>query len=394
MLSRSLRLFIAAAAIALVAVGSAGAEAPQVNSTASITGSALVGSQLTAHNGTWLYDNGTSCQSECVMTYQWQRCNAGGSSCADISGAEGRFYTVQAADAGSRLRAMETMSIYDCGAHNTQTGQIECNWTRRSAPSNMSDVVPGSAPSGPTAPTPPATPTPPTSPINPSALAPAASAAPTVSGFPMVDEVLTATKGAWNGSLPLYLNLEWERCDAAGRNCAGMGIKDDTYTVIPFDIGKTLRVRVTANNLAGVTSAVSAPTAVVSALMPTEQNPTLSAAKVTAPHKLVAEQTTVRPQRITKRGNVNVSLRVLDSRGFLIQGALVTATVLPVGALVAPAEAQSDANGLVTLTFKPGAKLNLKKLTSVTVVVTARRPGDRLTSPRASIVRVKIPVGK
>src|SRR5688500_7055461 len=241
MLSRSLRFILAAMTVALVVVANAGAEAPQNRASASVTGSAVVGAQLTAHNGTWLYDNGLSCQSECTMSYQWQRCNAAGDSCADIGGATGRFYTVQGADAGSRLRAMETMSIYDCGAHNTQTGAIECRWDNRNAPSGMTDVVPGSAPT-PTAPTAPAAPA---GPKPQAPLAPTATAAPAISGLAMVDQALTATLGTWSGTQPLTVGLEWLRCDAQGEGCQGLGITANTYTVGAVDIGKTIRVNVT-----------------------------------------------------------------------------------------------------------------------------------------------------
>src|SRR5215207_1870603 len=284
MLSRSLRLAPAALIVCLVVVANAAAEAPQMRTPASVSGSAVVGSQLTAHNGTWLYDNGLSCQSECEMSYQWQRCNAAGDSCADIGAATGRFYTIQGADAGSRLRAMESMSIYDCGAGNSQTGAIECRWDRRSAPSAMTEVVPGSAPTTPTAPAPPATPKP------QAPLAPAATAAPTISGLAMVEQTLTATLGTWSGSQPLTVGLEWLRCDAQGEGCQGLGITAGTYTLGVVDVGKTIRVKITAANLAGARAALADPTAVVTALKPTEENPSIAAAKVTAPHKLVIDQ--------------------------------------------------------------------------------------------------------
>ena len=386
MLSRSLRIILAALTVSLVVVANAGAEAPQNRTPASVSGSAVVGGQLTAHNGTWLYDNGLSCQSECQMTYQWQRCDAGGSACADIGGATGRFYTVQAADAGSRLRAMETMSVYDCGAHNTQTGAIECRWDRRNAPSGMTEVVPGGAPTTPTTPT---TPTAPAGPKPQAPLAPTATAAPTISGVAMVEQALTATLGTWSGSAPLTVGLEWLRCDADGENCQGLGITANTYTVGAVDIGKTIRVRITAANLAGAGGALSDPTAVVSALKPTEQNPSIAAAKVTAPHKLVIDQLKG-PARFTGRA-FRVTLRVTDSRGFLVEGALVTASTLPKSALRWPAEFTTGSDGLVTLEFKRGTKLKAA-IRVVTVVVIARRPGDKLTSPRAAIVRLKLPV--
>jgi hypothetical protein len=324
------------------------------------------------------------------MTYQWQRCDAGGSTCADIGGATGRFYTVQAADAGSKLRAMETMSIYDCGAGNSQTGVVECNWTRRSAPSGMTAVVPGSAPTGPGQPS---TPTPPAAPKPQVPLAPVATSAPTVAGVPMVEETLTAARGSWSGSPTLA--LQWQRCDAEGQNCADLGLSGDTYSVIAFDIGKTLRVRITASNAAGAREAVSPVTAVVSELKPTEEKPFIAAAKVVAPHRLVVDQIAARPAKLTKRGSVTVGLRVSDDRGFRISGALVTAVVRPGTALLAPAEATTDEDGVVSLVFTPGPKLKFtKKRTTITLVVTARRPGDKLISPRAATVRVTVTVAK
>jgi len=386
MLSRSFRFVLAALTLALVVVANAGAEAPQNRTAASVTGSAVVGAQLTAHNGTWLYDNGLSCQSECEMTYQWQRCDAGGTTCADIGGATGRFYTVQAADAGSRLRAMETMSIYDCGAHNTSTGAIECRWDRRNAPSGMTDIVPGGAPTPPSGPTaPPA----PTGPKPQAPLAPAATAAPTISGLAMVEQALTATRGTWSGSQPLTIGLEWLRCDAEGENCQGLGITADTYTVGAVDVGKTIRVKITAANLAGARAALSDATPVVSALIPTGQNPSISAAKVIAPHRLVLDQVKA-PARFTGKA-MRVTLRVKDTRGFLVEGALVTASTLPGSALVAPAEFTTRADGLVTLDFKRGTKLRAA-IKVVTLVVIARRPGDKPASPRGAIVRLKLPV--
>lgn len=387
MLSRSLRLALAALTLSLVVVANAGAEAPQMRAPATLSGSAVVGAQLTAHNGTWLYDNGLSCQSECVMSYQWQRCNAAGDSCAAIGGATGRFYTVQAADAGSRLRAMETMSIYDCGAGNSQTGEIECRWVLRDAPSGMTGVVPGgTAPSTPTTPTTPAAPAGPT-PQAP--LAPAATAAPAISGLPMVEQTLTATLGTWSGSQPLTVGLEWLRCDAQGENCQGLGITADRYMVGAVDIAKTIRVKITAANLAGARVALSDPTAVVSALKPSEQNPSIAAAKVTAPHKLVIDQLKA-PARFTGKA-MRVTLRVTDTRGFLVEGALVTATTLPTTALTPPAEFKTNADGLVTLEFRRGVKLKAA-IRVVTMVVIARRPGDKLASPRGAIVRLKLPV--
>jgi hypothetical protein len=378
-----------AAVVTLVLSAAASAESPNINTPSSITGNAIVGEQLTAHNGTWLYLDGHSCGPECVWTYQWQRCQGG---CADIPGATGRFYTVQAADAGFALRAMETMTSRDCGEWNYSTGTQECRDVSKSAPSNQTAMVPGGS-SAPTAPSGPTTPAVPATPKPQAPLAPVATSAPTVAGIPMVEETLTAARGSWTGSPALA--LQWQRCDAEGQNCADLGLSGDTYSVIAFDIGKTLRVRITASNAAGAREAVSPVTAVVSELKPTEEKPFIAAAKVVAPHRLVVDQIAARPAKLTKRGSVRVGLRVSDDRGFRISGALVTAVVRPGTSLLAPAEATTGEDGLVSLVFTPGPKLKFtKKRTTITLVVTARRPGDKLISPRAATVRVTVTVAK
>ena len=372
------------AVLTLVLAGAALAEAPQINTPASISGNATVGQQLTAHNGTWLYADGSACREECTMSYQWQRCSNG---CADIAGASTRFYTVQAADAGHTIRVMETMSKRDCGAWNNAAGTQECADISRNAPSAHTGVVPGGT--APATPTGPATPAQPTGPKPQAPLAPTATAAPTVTGAPMVEQTLVGTMGTWSGSAPLTVGLEWLRCDAQGENCQGLGITAATYTVGLVDVGKTIRVRITAANLAGARGAVSDPTPVVSELKPTEQNPSIAAAKVSAPHKLVIDRVKV-PARFTGRA-MRVTLRVTDSRGFLVEGALVTASTLPTSALGRPAEFTTGADGHVTLEFKRGAKLKAA-IRSVTLVVIARRPGDKPASPRGAIVRLKLPV--
>jgi hypothetical protein len=67
-----------------------------------VTGTPAVGSTLTAHPGTWTGGG--------VPTYQWQRCDADGEDCEDITGATGTDYAVVAADACGTLQVAETMT--------------------------------------------------------------------------------------------------------------------------------------------------------------------------------------------------------------------------------------------------------------------------------------------
>ena len=67
-----------------------------------VVGTAQDGQLLAARDGEW---SGTN---PMTFTYQWQRCNSAGASCAGISGATAKIYRVATADVGNRLRVQVT----------------------------------------------------------------------------------------------------------------------------------------------------------------------------------------------------------------------------------------------------------------------------------------------
>lgn len=75
--------------------------APANTSPPSISGTVQVGQTLTASTGAW---SGTPTG----YAYQWQRCDATGAACADLSAATASTYVVQSSDVGSTLRAVVT----------------------------------------------------------------------------------------------------------------------------------------------------------------------------------------------------------------------------------------------------------------------------------------------
>jgi hypothetical protein len=179
-----------------------------------ISGTAAVGKTLTASTGSWNGNVGS-------YAYQWLRCDGAGNGCSSLTGARSASYVPVSADVGHRLRVSVTAS------------------------SNSGSSV---ATSNPTA----AVVAPPTN-----------TALPTISGSAVVGQTLTASNGSWNGG-PTSYAYQWRRCDSAGAACASIsGATSKTYTLQSADAGRTLRVVVTATNVAGSASATSAQTGVV-----------------------------------------------------------------------------------------------------------------------------------
>jgi len=219
---------LAAGAVAVAAMLStsaqARAQAAPVNQTPpTIAGSAVLGQTLTATSGSWS-------NSPTTYTYQWQRCNADGTTgCGSISGATGSAYTVVNADVGKTLRVIVNASNADGGSQAT------------SAPT---PVVTASAP-------------------------PVSTSDPSVSGSPVAEQTLTATSGGWVGTSPITFAYQWVRCGTDGgapdgSNCAFIGgATGSSYKLGSADVGHRMRVRVTATNSAGTKTAASNPTAIV-----------------------------------------------------------------------------------------------------------------------------------
>lgn len=87
---------VSAATSVVPAVG-----APSNTSLPTISGTAQIGQTLTAGTGIWA-------GSPTSFGFQWQRCNASGTSCADIPGAMSGTYVLAAADTGATIRVVVT----------------------------------------------------------------------------------------------------------------------------------------------------------------------------------------------------------------------------------------------------------------------------------------------
>jgi hypothetical protein len=199
--------------------------APVNSSVPTISGTAQAGLSLSASTGSWS-------NSPTGYGYQWRRCDTAGASCTSVAGATGAQYGLSTTDVGSTLRIVVTATNAGGSA---------------SATSSPSSVV---APA-------------PTAPQPPSGAPPANIALPVISGTAEEGKALSASTGTWINA-PTGYSFQWRRCDSSGGSCASIGGATATqYTLGSLDVGRTLRVLVTALNGAGQSTATSAASAFV-----------------------------------------------------------------------------------------------------------------------------------
>ena len=225
-------------ATVVAGAGAAAQTAPVNTAPPTISGTPTVGQTLTAANGTWS-NTPTS------YDYQWLRCNSTGGSCVNVANGTQKTYTLVGADANHTMRVKVTATNAD-GSSSAQSAQTD-------------PVAPASA-----------------------GAVPRNTDRPEISGTPEVGETLTADEGTWTGN-PTSYSFQWQRCDAdnivACLNVAGATSK--SYALHTGDLGYRLRVRVTAHNARGATTASSATTAVIApALKITNNRPTLAIVSV------------------------------------------------------------------------------------------------------------------
>jgi hypothetical protein len=147
--------------------------------------------------------------SDTTYGYAWERCNAAGSACQSIAGANSSAYTPTAGDVGGTLVAVSTAANAD--------GTLSAS----SAPSAI--VLPA---------------------------VPRWLALPVLATDPGdVGDVLTVTQGTWRGPVVASDVLQWMRCTSS---CVPVGSPGDiSYTLASGDVGAIVRVVETASNAGG-----------------------------------------------------------------------------------------------------------------------------------------------
>ncbi|HEY6961513.1 MAG TPA: hypothetical protein VI408_06440 [Gaiellaceae bacterium] len=226
---------------------------------------------------------------------------------------------------------------------------------------------------------------------------------PTISGTPQEGSTLTASTGTWNGTSPFTYSYQWRRCDANGGSCSNIsGANDKTYTLKGVDVGNTIRVRVTAKNADGSSTATSVPTGVVQKKpsTPPTQNGcpsgtgAIDVSQLSLPARLVVDGQQASPTTVSKQTTQDLTLRfhVSACGGRPVQGALVYAAAVPFNQY-SISEVPTGADGWATLTeHRLGGFPASSKQQLLAVFVRARKPGENLTGGVSTRLLVSFPV--
>jgi hypothetical protein len=219
---------------------------------------------------------------------------------------------------------------------------------------------------------------------------------PMVVGTPQDGELVTAKDGEWAGEDPTAFTYQWQGCDGAGANCANIsGATGKVYRVATADVGKRLRVQVTAKNTSGSTTAATTPTSPVvhptGATRLADGRYSIPVTSVKNPDRLVISGVEFVPSVLRSRQPYTGRFRVTDTRGYVVRDAIVLVTGVPLGWITAPQEIKTNVDGLATIQLQPTTRLRLVRGGSMVMFIRARKEGDSLLAGISSrrLVRVR-----
>ncbi len=244
-------------------------------------------------------------------------------------------------------------------------------------------------------------------------VAPTNSTQPSLSGKSVEGEKLTANPGTWNGSAPISFQYQWLSCDASGANCKNIaGETKKNYTIQSSDVGNTVRVNVIAGNHDGSNTAQSDQTAKIAAATttttttttttpapsnngcPSQTSGVVPVTDLSGAASLLISEFKTNPSTIlgsTKTFTLRV--RIGSTCGPFISGAIVYATAVPYNQFTIPAEANTDSNGYVTLTFdRLSGYPATSRQTSLVFFIRARKDGEDILAGISNrrLVSVKV----
>ena len=237
---RGLRaLGVIAASLCLSAMSAdAGVARPSITRP-TITGRPVVGSTLVAHHG-------RGGGRHLSFAYRWRSCR--GRRCRYVGGRRSSRLHLTSAYLGAALQVLVT--THRPSGSYTLSSRLTARVRARAGDASLGGNSPASGPASGVG----------------SVAVPTATADPSISGIAHINDTLTADTGSWNPSSATISSYQWLRCSSLESCSPIAGRNSSTYAVMPTDESDSLEIQVTATDVAGSASAVSAPTAVVPAI--------------------------------------------------------------------------------------------------------------------------------
>ncbi len=351
---RRLAIGVASVVVAVVATAIAGSATaaltapPKPEGEPVVSGTARVGEVLRTTRGSWVSTTSIT------YAYRWYRCQGRGagdaSDCQRIGNAPNDTYKLRDGDAGFSIRSQIVATNADGSTKSTSkpVGPVQS-----ARPSNV---------------TPPA-----------------------ITGAAVKGSRLTASRGQWVGNTPITYAFRWLRCNSSADDCNEIdGATDNTYVLLQADVGRKIRVRVTARNDAGSKSALSDPTAAVQSDVPPTGGIPVTTLQ-SGGDQLVITQVLFAPSPVTSRtAPITVRVKITARQGRPVSGALVFVRATP--RVVEGQTAATQPDGWVTLTVVPNDQFPQPRSGfNVQFFVRAYRSGDTTPNLDSSIL-VQVPL--
>ena len=226
-------------AISVLLLGHHAAFGPVNHALPSVVGTARAGAQITGTSGTWSGSGTVS------YSYRWDRCDAAGNNCSQISGAALPTYPLTSADVG------KTLGLVVTAKDSSGTAVADANLIGPIAASSAFANI----------------------------------GRPLVAGKAAVGSQLNATAGVWTKT-PSATTYSWLRCNTSGRACVAVaGASAATYVPVAADLGHTLvaRVQGTVASVFQVVLSVATGVVVQGSASTTTTATTTAAATTTVP---------------------------------------------------------------------------------------------------------------
>jgi hypothetical protein len=205
-----------------------------------------------------------------------------------------------------------------------------------------------------------------------------------MSGSMVEGSTLTANPGTWTGAGPITFAYQWLRSNSQGANFASIsGATGKQYRLTTSDVGRKIRVRVTARNSGGSTTALSGESSFVQAAGPAgvitlpSGEKSIPVTSVPKDQRLIVDSVIFAPNVLRSRtAAFSVQVRVKDTRGYVVRDATVFIRSTPLVTRAGQPRRPTSIGGYAVFQMQPRANFPTDRRGALQFFVKAYRTGD------------------